>query len=298
MSSVTDKITDTRNSARPNSTTASGTRSSGGATLACVSLSGWPTASKVHGVTYQIDSSSNPIAGTQLDFSAIVSANSLTSFTVIDGSDTGNSIGDVVEMLPTAAWGQDLADALTAEHNRTGTHKNITTDTITVSSSTTLPAGDIGTADIAAGAITNAKLNTTAGELGGVWLDWTPSFVNLSGGSITYAKYMTIGKTVFFRFKYTLGGAGVAGAVTFSTPTNITSGLSATSDVIEGQVTMFDTGTADHPAVMRWATANTISVQSIDTSGAYAAAGVITNLVPHTWAATDIIAATGFYERD
>jgi hypothetical protein len=156
--SGTDKITDIRNAARPNSARATGTRSSGGTSLACDNLTGWPTASKVHFVTYQIDSASNPVAGTQLDCSGIVSGNTIGSFTVIDGNDTGNSINDVVEMLPTAAWGQDLADALTNQHTRTGAHTGITTDSLTVTSGTTLPAGDIGTADIASAAITAAKM--------------------------------------------------------------------------------------------------------------------------------------------
>lgn len=156
--SVNDKLTDTRNAARPNAARVSSGRSGGATTLACDNLAGWPTASKVHFVTYQIDSSSEPVPGTQLDCSGIVSGNNIGSLTVIDGSDTGNAVNDVVEMLPTAAWGQDLADALTAQHSRTGTHKSITTDTISVSSGTTLPAGDIGTADIATAAVTNAKL--------------------------------------------------------------------------------------------------------------------------------------------
>lgn len=121
--SVSDKITDTRNAARPNSTTVTSSRSSGGTTLACSNLAGWPTASKVHFVTYSINSSSVPIAGTQLDCYGIVSGNSINSFTIVDGTDTGNSIGDVVEMLPTAAWGQDLADGLGVAHNRDGSHK-------------------------------------------------------------------------------------------------------------------------------------------------------------------------------
>lgn len=50
---------------------------------------------------------------------------------MVDGSDNGNSVGDVVEMLPTAAWGQDLADALTAEHKRSGAHSSITADSLT-----------------------------------------------------------------------------------------------------------------------------------------------------------------------
>lgn len=159
--SSSDKITDTRNAARPNSAKASGTRSAGGTTLACDSLVGWPTVSKVHFVTYQIDANSNPVAGTQLDCTGIVSGNSLTSIVVVDGTDAGNAVNDVVEMLPTANWGHELFTALTKEHNQLdGSHKAITTDTITVTSGSTLPAGDIGTADIAAGAITTAKLAT------------------------------------------------------------------------------------------------------------------------------------------
>lgn len=121
--STSDKITDTRNAGRPNSARVSSLRSAGGTTLACDNLTGWPTASKVHFVTYQIDSNSNPVPGTQIDAYGIVSGNSIGSFTVVDGTDSGNSVGDIVEMLPTAAWAQDLADALTTLFNRDGTWK-------------------------------------------------------------------------------------------------------------------------------------------------------------------------------
>lgn len=121
--SNTDKITDVRNAARPNSARVTSGRSAGGATLACDNLSGWPTASKVHFVTYKIDSNSDVVAGSQLDCYGIVSGNNIGSFTVVDGTDTGHAVGDVVEMLPTAAWGQDLADALGLGHERTGAHK-------------------------------------------------------------------------------------------------------------------------------------------------------------------------------
>lgn len=162
MASLTDKLTDTRNAARPNSARVTSGRSAAGTTLICDNLAGWPTASKVHFVTYTIDSNSNPVAGTQLDCYGLVSGNNIGSFTVVDGNDTGNVIGDVVEMLPTAAWGQDLSDALNQEHNRTGTHKNITTDTIVVSSGTTLPAGDIGTADLATDSVSTVKVQADA----------------------------------------------------------------------------------------------------------------------------------------
>ena len=137
--STSDKITDTRNAARPNSARVTSPRNAGGTSLVCDDLSGWSTASKVHFVTYRLDSSSNIVAGSQLDCSGIVSGNTINSLTVIDGTDNGSSVNDVVEMLPTAAWGQDLADALTSQHTRTGAHSGVTntggmtTDTLTVS---------------------------------------------------------------------------------------------------------------------------------------------------------------------
>lgn len=137
--STSDKITDTRNAARPSSARVTSPRNAGGTSLVCDDLSGWSTASKVHFVTYRLDSSSNVVAGSQLDCSGIVSGNTINSLTVIDGTDAGSSVNDVVEMLPTAAWGQDLADALTSQHTRTGAHSGVTntggmtTDTLTVS---------------------------------------------------------------------------------------------------------------------------------------------------------------------
>jgi hypothetical protein len=76
------------------------------------------------------------------------------------------------------------------EHKQTGAHSDITADTITtptltVTSGTTLPAGDIVTADLAAGAVTNAKLATSAGEIGAAWASWTPTWTNLTVGNAT-----------------------------------------------------------------------------------------------------------------
>jgi hypothetical protein len=178
MASTGDKITDTRNAARPNSARVTSGRSAAGATLACDNLAGWPTASKVHFVTYTVDSNSNPVAGSQLDCYGIVSGNNVNSFTVVDGSDTGNSVGDYVEMLPTAAWGQDLADALTAQHTRTGAHSGITntggltTDTLAATGNSTV-GGTLGVTGVltpsgglSSGSVSGAALATSAITLG------------------------------------------------------------------------------------------------------------------------------------
>lgn len=123
-------------------------------------------------VTYQLDTDNNIVTGTQLDCTGIVSSNTITGITVIDGTDLGNSVNDVVEMVPTANWGQGLSDALTNQHSREGVHEGITntggltTDTLTVTSSTSLPAGAIRTDDLANSGVTAPKISTSAISLG------------------------------------------------------------------------------------------------------------------------------------
>lgn len=154
--STTDKITDTRNAARPISARVSTARVAAATTLSTNGLTGWPTASKVHFVTYQIDTNSNPIAGTQLDCSGIVSGANLTSVQVIDGTDGGNSVGDVVEMLPTASWGQDLSDALLVSHNRDGSLISAIVTTTKINDSA------VTANKIASSAVTTTKINDAA----------------------------------------------------------------------------------------------------------------------------------------
>ena len=84
--------------------------------------------------------------------------------------------------------------------------------------------GSISTAALADGAITNAKLDTTAGEPGGAWTTWTPTYG--ASGSLTYtsvttgyAKYLQIGKTIFFNL-YATGTTGgtASNSITFTLP--------------------------------------------------------------------------------
>lgn len=166
MASLDDKITDVRNGARPNSARVITARSIGGTNLACNSLLGWATASKVHFVTYQIDTNERPIAGTQLDCYGIVSGDTITNFTILDGTDGGNAVGDVVEMLPTAGWAQDLADALTTTLERDGTliDNIVTTGKINDAAVTTAKINDqaVTTAKLADAGITAGKIGTGA----------------------------------------------------------------------------------------------------------------------------------------
>lgn len=166
MASLDDKITDVRNGARPNSARVVTARAIGGTNLACNSLIGWATASKVHFVTYQIDTNGNPISATQLDCYGIVSGSTITNIVILDGTDGGSAVGDVVEMLPTAGWAQDLADALTTTLERDGTliDNIVTTGKINDAAVTTAKINDqaVTTAKLADAGITAGKIGTGA----------------------------------------------------------------------------------------------------------------------------------------
>lgn len=119
---ISDKLTAVRSgSSNAVATTVSSARSIGGASLSCVDLTGWPTGSAVHFITYKKKSDGSIDRASQCDWKGIVSGTTIGSLTLKNGTDAGNASGDFVEMLPTAAWGQDLYDGLTQTLNNDGT---------------------------------------------------------------------------------------------------------------------------------------------------------------------------------
>jgi hypothetical protein len=128
-----------------------------------------------------------------------------------------------------------------------------------------------------------------------VWQTWSPTLTNLSGGTLVYAKYVQIGKTVHCRFLYTLAGAGVAGAVMATLPVSANSQY-ATANFFEGSVMLRDTGTIIYPGLVAWTSATTVEFQALIANAAYLQAGGISSTVPHTWANTDQIQASFSYE--
>lgn len=126
MAAITDLITQATNGSRPSPTTLSATHTVGGTTLTCTALTGWPTASAVHFITYTIDTSGNKVAGTQVDWKGVVSGNTVTGCVVKAGSDQNYSIGAIVEAAPTAAWADDLYSWGTQDHDVQGRHSQLT----------------------------------------------------------------------------------------------------------------------------------------------------------------------------
>lgn len=135
----TNKFTDTFNSANPNVAKVTSSRTALATTLSCDNLAGWPTVSKVHFSTYQIDTNNAVVPGTQIDWEGVVSGNNIGTLVRKAGAtDAGNAVGDIVEMNPTGSWGHDLYSGLTTEHNQDGTHSAISlTGNIKVNDSST-----------------------------------------------------------------------------------------------------------------------------------------------------------------
>jgi hypothetical protein len=135
--SVNDLFGATFNNANPNVARVNGTRVPSGSTLSCDNLAGWPTTTKADFSTYKIDTNNAVIAGTQTDWKGVVSGNTISSITRVAGAaDTGNAIGDVVEMNPTGTWANDLVNGILVQHTQTGAHHDITSTNATITNAT------------------------------------------------------------------------------------------------------------------------------------------------------------------
>lgn len=126
------------------------------------------------------------------------------------------------------------------------------------------------------------------------WQSYTPALGNLSGGTINYAKYIQIGKTVHVRFKYTLAGAGVAGEVTVALPVAAHADYAnSTITPLLSSVALRDTGTATFIGGAYWGTGQVAVLRFGNASGSTQG---LSSTVPFTWANTDIILFELSYE--
>lgn len=155
MAAITDLLTQATSGTRPSPTTLSAILASGSSpgTATCAALTGWPTTTAVHFIIYTTDSSGNKILGSQTDWKGVVSGTTITSLVLKAGTNTGYSIGAIVEAAPTAAWADDLYSWGIAQHNEDGSHGAITATSINVSSTVTLPSASISQTALPLGAV-------------------------------------------------------------------------------------------------------------------------------------------------
>lgn len=144
--------------------------------------------------------------------------------------------------------------------------------------------------------VENVLLKALNGDSSWAWQDWIPSYTNFNAGNgtLSYAKYLQIGKTVFFRIRFILGStSAVTGGLIFSLP--VTASANHNSESI-GQATISDIGTRDFACsvVISGTTGGGIIIHPIvatylDRDGTDATK-------PMIWAAGDIWSAQGMYE--
>jgi hypothetical protein len=149
---------------------------------------------------------------------------------------------------------------------------------------------------VAPGFVTNESLSTTAGDIGGAWKAWTPTFTNMAGGTLTEALYTQIGKTVFYRFLYTTSGANISGSVSFSPPITAKAYGGVSVDQQVGTVKYTDTGVSEPYGAVVLDTTTKFKLVVFTAGGAYVYNSNLSSIIPFTWGNGDIIAVSGFYQ--
>lgn len=146
------------------------------------------------------------------------------------------------------------------------------------------------------GTITPAELDASAAS---TWVlqSWVPTLGNMSGGTLNYAKYVQIGKTIFWRFKYTLAGAGISGAATFTLPVAANSDLTADTDNFIGNAAYIDSGTQLYRGSVIISSSTVAVFRLWTVSGAnIIGTGSLGSTTPFTWGAADYLIASGNYD--
>lgn len=156
-------------------------------------------------------------------------------------------------------------------------------------------AAAIDGSKIAGGAsgIANSNLNTTAGDIGGAWLAWTPTWTGLAGQPTTVARYTQIGKTIHFALVGTLTAGTLPNASAIIITLPVTAHASAK---LEGSSTLTDASVTNYNGVVSLTSTTAITLQSVIASNAYSSVGEIGANTPFSWVATDSIKVSGTYE--
>lgn len=180
-------------------------------------------------------------------------------------TDAGNTIGQIAVIKQSTGWANNIVDLALVSHNQDGLIKG------------------------------NASFATTAGDIGGAWKDWTPTFNKLAGGTLNYAKYIKVGKTVFFYLLYTCAGADVSGSIAFTLPVTGGTDFMATGQFV-GFSRCRDSSSGITPVGVIAATNGLCGISFLNSASTYLMLADSSSTVPITWAANDTIRASGFYE--
>lgn len=130
------------------------------------------------------------------------------------------------------------------------------------------------------------------------WTAFTPSWTNLTPGSgaTNAGAWTSIGKTVMFRVRVTLGTSpSVGSGVSFVLPVNLHGGYHTGQRQVIGTASADDANGSGWPGVTVPFSASTVGARFINTGSGGIHSG-ITSSFPFTWVATDSLFLEGTYE--
>lgn len=169
------------------------------------------------------------------------------------------------------------------------------TGTLTMAAGATFPAF-ILVEDIT-GSVWPEGSEVTAGMIASeAWTPWVPTHTNLTigAGTIT-ARYIKIGRTVFWRWRFALGaGSAVGAGPTLTLPIPAVN-VGFPTDAA-GTTLCHDAGVAHYPGLAIFDSSTVVSLKVGNASGTYVTLPPISATVPFTFGSGDDISAFGQYE--
>lgn len=135
--------------------------------------------------------------------------------------------------------------------------------------------------------------------LGSAFSVWTPTYSNMTvgNGTTTYARYMRLGRLIWFELRWTFGSTSAISTVpTFTVPVQSAARYNDNSRDLFGDVLIFDSGIAGYRGSCMWRSSTTAGLLVGATTGSYANHVDVTSAIPMTWATGDSFTARGWYE--
>lgn len=268
-------------------TTAASSIGSGAATVPLNSVTGYTNGDTVVMVIDPGDATKKQAFTGVVDTSGV----QITGVVWTEGTNTTHAAGATVVDYVAATHMSMVTKGLLVEHNQAGTHAP-TIITSRTEDTAPVDADYILTYDSSA---TGLKKALRSNFLGQAWASWTPTLANLTLGNGTVAAtYVQIGKTVHFKWKFTLGTTSAVGtSPTFTLPVTA---LAAENERGQFLATYQDTGLSITYGYGFIATTTTCGMYCWNASGTYVAAAGVTATVPVTFGSTDVIMVFGTYE--
>lgn len=210
-----------------------------------------------------------------------------------------------VYVTTSSAWADRLVDGMLVSHNQDGTFKDKAVTLTDINGGTT--EGLLHTTsggDVSGSKVVNADFSTIAGQPGGAWQSWTPTWTGattnpvLGNGTLT-ATYLQIGKTVSWRLSLKIGSTTTTGSGlwSFSLPVNAHAAMLPSSGLGSGIGTWYgeNPGTVGYGGSVVLATASTMAMSYTNNTSTGAQAQIRNNL-PAAWSTNWFVLASGSYE--